>query len=149
MSVTDVSNVCHKHVYISEPGITPVHIHLSICHLKENVPTDYREMERREEEEEEMKTAAEREEEEEEQEEEDDDDTDSARIKKKKTNKQEGVTSCPDRKCVPGIIYLGHIPPRFRPKHLRNLMSVYGEIGRIFLQPEGIRTINNIYHTWT
>ncbi|XP_036959886.1 activator of basal transcription 1 [Acanthopagrus latus] len=96
-------------------------------------------MERREEEEEEMKTAAEREEEEEEeeeQEEEDDDDTDSARIKKKKTNKQEGVTSCPDRKCVPGIIYLGHIPPRFRPKHLRNLMSVYGEIGRIFLQPE-------------
>lgn len=41
-----------------------------------------------------------------------------------------------DKKCVPGIIYLGHIPPRLRPKHLRNLLSVYGEIGRIFLQPE-------------
>ncbi|XP_012714204.2 activator of basal transcription 1, partial [Fundulus heteroclitus] len=41
-----------------------------------------------------------------------------------------------DRKCVPGIVYLGHIPPRFRPKHLRNLLSVYGEVGRIFLQPE-------------
>ncbi|XP_051806026.1 activator of basal transcription 1 [Acanthochromis polyacanthus] len=41
-----------------------------------------------------------------------------------------------DRKCVPGILYLGHIPPRLRPKHLRNLLSVYGEIGRIFLQPE-------------
>ncbi|XP_070696462.1 activator of basal transcription 1 [Pempheris klunzingeri] len=45
-------------------------------------------------------------------------------------------TSCPDRKCVPGILYLGHIPPRFRPKHLRNLLSPFGEIGRIFLQPE-------------
>lgn len=55
-----------------------------------------------------------------------------------KTKKEEGVgvTSGPDRKCVPGIIYLGHIPPRLRPKHLRNLLSVYGEIGRIFLQPE-------------
>uniref|UniRef100_A0A3Q1CA54 Activator of basal transcription 1 n=1 Tax=Amphiprion ocellaris TaxID=80972 RepID=A0A3Q1CA54_AMPOC len=41
-----------------------------------------------------------------------------------------------DRKCVPGVLYLGHIPPRLRPKHLRNLLSVYGEIGRIFLQPE-------------
>ncbi|KAM6924680.1 activator of basal transcription 1 [Xenentodon cancila] len=46
------------------------------------------------------------------------------------------MTSCQDSKCVPGIIYLGHIPPKLRPKHLRNLLSVYGEIGRIFLQPE-------------
>lgn len=45
-----------------------------------------------------------------------------------------GVKS--EKKVVPGIIYLGHIPPRLRPKHLRNLLSVYGEIGRIFLQPE-------------
>ncbi|XP_070767059.1 activator of basal transcription 1 [Enoplosus armatus] len=60
-----------------------------------------------------------------------------ASLKKKKTKqKGVGVTSCPNRKCVPGIIYLGHIPPRFRPKHLRNLLSVFGEIGRIFLQPE-------------
>ncbi|XP_061470304.1 activator of basal transcription 1 [Rhineura floridana] len=40
------------------------------------------------------------------------------------------------RKIVPGIIYLGHIPPRFRPRHVRNLLSVHGEVGRIFLQPE-------------
>lgn len=45
--------------------------------------------------------------------------------------------SCTDRKCVPGIIYLGHIPPRLRPKHLRNMLAAYGEIGRVFLQPEG------------
>lgn len=43
------------------------------------------------------------------------------------------------KKGVPGIIYLGHIPPRFRPRHVRNLLSVYGEVGRIFLQPEGER----------
>ncbi|KAM9344070.1 activator of basal transcription 1 [Pholidichthys leucotaenia] len=52
------------------------------------------------------------------------------------TSEAKKKTSCLERKCVPGIIYLGHIPPRFRPKHLRNLLSVYGEIGRIFLQPE-------------
>ncbi|XP_077370353.1 activator of basal transcription 1 [Festucalex cinctus] len=46
------------------------------------------------------------------------------------------TSSSSDKKCVPGILYLGHIPPRFRPKHMRNLLSVYGEIGRIFLQPE-------------
>ncbi|KAK5873234.1 hypothetical protein PBY51_018297 [Eleginops maclovinus] len=49
-------------------------------------------------------------------------------------NNEEEVSD--DRKCVPGIIYLGHIPPRLRPKHLRNLLSAYGEVGRIFLQPE-------------
>lgn len=55
-----------------------------------------------------------------------------------KKSKKKGVivTSCVNRKCVPGIIYLGHIPPRLRPKHLRNMLSLYGEIGRIFLQPE-------------
>lgn len=63
----------------------------------------------------------------------DNDDEDAAGMKKTKQR----MTSCPDRKCVPGILYLGHIPPRLRPKHLRNLLSVYGEIGRIFLQPEG------------
>ncbi|KAM3910792.1 activator of basal transcription 1 [Leptodactylus fuscus] len=36
----------------------------------------------------------------------------------------------------PGIIYLGHIPPRLRPRHIRNVMSSHGEVGRIFLQAE-------------
>ncbi|XP_065104213.1 activator of basal transcription 1 [Paramisgurnus dabryanus] len=42
----------------------------------------------------------------------------------------------PKKKCIPGIVYLGHIPPKMRPKHVRNMLSVYGEIGRVFLQPE-------------
>ncbi|XP_056394600.1 activator of basal transcription 1 [Hyla sarda] len=37
---------------------------------------------------------------------------------------------------IPGIIYLGHIPPRLRPRHIRNMMSLHGEVGRIFLQSE-------------
>ncbi|CAJ1085692.1 activator of basal transcription 1-like%2C partial [Xyrichtys novacula] len=63
----------------------------------------------------------------------DDDEDDGVRLKKSFVKKCVGGA---EKKCVPGIIYLGHIPPRFRPKHLRNLLSVYGEIGRIFLQPE-------------
>ncbi|XP_031149008.1 activator of basal transcription 1 [Sander lucioperca] len=64
-------------------------------------------------------------------------DQDAAVMKEKKTKRKAvGVASCADRKCIPGILYLGHVPPRFRPKHLRNLLSAYGEIGRIFLQPE-------------
>ncbi|KPP65163.1 Activator of basal transcription 1-like [Scleropages formosus] len=40
------------------------------------------------------------------------------------------------KKIVPGILYLGHIPPRLRPSHVRTMLGAYGEIGRIFLQPE-------------
>ncbi|XP_070824834.1 activator of basal transcription 1 [Chaetodon trifascialis] len=110
-------------------------------------------MERREDEE--RKTRAQREEEEEEEEDEEEEEEEDgtvavkggdaedekqkdehAGMMEKSKQKGAGVTSCPDRKSVPGIIYLGHIPPRLRPKHLRNLLSVHGEIGRIFLQPE-------------
>ncbi|XP_051282734.1 activator of basal transcription 1 [Dicentrarchus labrax] len=100
----------------------------------------------RKEEEEESKTTSQREEDEEKEEEaaatagrggdEDNDENEYASGKKKTKQKGVGVTSCPDRKRLPGIIYLGHIPPRLRPKHLRNMLSAFGEIGRIFLQPE-------------
>ncbi|KAF3815403.1 activator of basal transcription 1 [Mirounga angustirostris] len=40
------------------------------------------------------------------------------------------------KRVVPGIVYLGHLPPRFRPLHVRNLLSAYGEVGRVFFQPE-------------
>ncbi|XP_016402172.1 activator of basal transcription 1-like, partial [Sinocyclocheilus rhinocerous] len=30
------------------------------------------------------------------------------------------------KNCIPGIVYLGHIPPRMRPKHMRTMLSVYG-----------------------
>lgn len=40
------------------------------------------------------------------------------------------------KKTVPGIVYIGHIPPRLRPRYLRTMLGPYGEIGRIFLMPE-------------
>ncbi|KAM9038676.1 activator of basal transcription 1-like [Sarcophilus harrisii] len=40
------------------------------------------------------------------------------------------------KRVMPGILYLGHIPPRFRPLHVRNLLSGHGEIGRVFFQPQ-------------
>jgi ESF2/ABP1 family protein len=49
-----------------------------------------------------------------------------------------GEAACGSKKrVVPGIVYLGHIPPRFRPLHVRNLLSAYGEVGRVFFQAEG------------
>ncbi|XP_007534644.1 activator of basal transcription 1 [Erinaceus europaeus] len=48
----------------------------------------------------------------------------------------EEAASSGKKRVVPGIVYLGHLPPRFRPLHVRNLMSAYGEVGRVFFQPE-------------
>uniref|UniRef100_H2YMQ4 Activator of basal transcription 1 n=1 Tax=Ciona savignyi TaxID=51511 RepID=H2YMQ4_CIOSA len=37
---------------------------------------------------------------------------------------------------VPGVIYISFLPPRMTPLHLRQIFEKYGEVGRIFLQPE-------------
>ena len=36
-----------------------------------------------------------------------------------------------------GVVYLSRIPPFMKPNKLRSLLSTYGEIGRIYLRPEG------------
>lgn len=50
---------------------------------------------------------------------------------------EEATCNGSKKKIVPGIVYLGHVPPRFRPLHVRNLLSAYGEVGRVFFQAEG------------
>ncbi|XP_064477477.1 activator of basal transcription 1-like [Ornithodoros turicata] len=40
------------------------------------------------------------------------------------------------KKKTPGIVYLSYIPPKLNVKMVRQMLSAYGEIGRIFLQPE-------------
>jgi len=40
------------------------------------------------------------------------------------------------KKSVPGIIYLSRIPPAMKPLKIRNIFSQFGEVGRLFLQPE-------------
>jgi hypothetical protein len=36
-----------------------------------------------------------------------------------------------------GVIYISRIPPGMRPTKVRHLMSAHGDIGRVYLQPEG------------
>lgn len=36
-----------------------------------------------------------------------------------------------------GICYLSRVPPRMDPSHVRQILSQYGEIQRIYLAPEG------------
>ncbi|XP_031552248.1 pre-rRNA-processing protein ESF2-like [Actinia tenebrosa] len=36
----------------------------------------------------------------------------------------------------PGIIYLSRLPPFMKPSKVRYIFSQYGEVGRLFLQPE-------------
>lgn len=40
------------------------------------------------------------------------------------------------KKKVPGVVYLSYIPPKMNVKTVRSMLSKYGELGRIFLQPE-------------
>jgi ESF2/ABP1 family protein len=37
-----------------------------------------------------------------------------------------------------GVIYISRIPPGMRPSKVRHLMSAYGEVGRVYLQQEGV-----------
>jgi hypothetical protein len=37
-----------------------------------------------------------------------------------------------------GVIYISRIPPGMRPTKVRHLMSAYGDIGRVYLQQEGM-----------
>ena len=37
-----------------------------------------------------------------------------------------------------GVVYISRIPPGMRPTKVRHLMSAYGEVGRVYLQQEGM-----------
>ncbi len=37
----------------------------------------------------------------------------------------------------PGIVYLSRIPPFMSVKKIRQIFSIHGEIGRVFLQADG------------
>jgi len=47
----------------------------------------------------------------------------------------------------PGIIYLSRIPPYMKPLKVRHVFSDFGEIGRVFLQPEGMVVLETCDHT--
>ena len=37
---------------------------------------------------------------------------------------------------VPGLVYVSFLPPKMTPLHLKQIFSKYGELGRIYLQPD-------------
>ena len=37
---------------------------------------------------------------------------------------------------IPGLVYVSFLPPKMTPLHLKQIFSKYGEIGRIYLQPD-------------
>jgi ESF2/ABP1 family protein len=48
-----------------------------------------------------------------------------------------------------GVIYISRIPPGMSPTKVRHLMSAYGEVGRVYLQQEGMYPIigsDSIYY---
>ncbi|XP_064397747.1 uncharacterized protein LOC135344467 [Halichondria panicea] len=50
--------------------------------------------------------------------------------------------SCDEESCeeavktTPGIVYLSRVPPFMKPHKVRHLLSPYGSVGRVYLQPE-------------
>ena len=47
-----------------------------------------------------------------------------------------------------GIIYLSRIPPFMSVKKIRQIFSAYGEVDRIFLQPDGKQQLFGVFHFW-
>ena len=45
-----------------------------------------------------------------------------------------------------GVIYISRIPPGMQPTKVRHLMSQYGEVGRVYLQKEGMTTFMHSWH---
>jgi ESF2/ABP1 family protein len=42
-----------------------------------------------------------------------------------------------------GVVYISRIPPGMRPTKVRHLMSQYGEIGKVYLQQEGVHVYSS------
>lgn len=45
----------------------------------------------------------------------------------------------------PGIIYFSRLPPFMKPAKVRYIFAQYGEVGRLFLQAEGIKKIVRVF----
>ncbi len=62
-------------------------------------------------------------------------------------------SSCDEESCdeavktTPGIVYLSSVPPFMKPHKVRHLLSPYGSVGRVYLQPEGEHTTHTTHHT--
>ena len=48
------------------------------------------------------------------------------------------------KETVPGVIYLSRVPPFMSVKKIRDVFGQYGDLGRIFLQPDGKNMRKNV-----
>ena len=50
---------------------------------------------------------------------------------------EETLSTRKSKETTPGVVYMSRLPPFMKPAKIRNIFSQYGEVGRLFLQPEG------------
>jgi len=65
--------------------------------------------------------------------------TPATKKKKKKLNKvlsKERLQRLQEKHARRGILYISRIPPHMKPAKLRQLLSQYGEVGRVYCTPE-------------
>lgn len=67
------------------------------------------------------------------------------KVKRKRKRSGEDVDGGGNR----GICYLSRLPPRMDPSHVRQILSQYGEIQRIYLAPEGNPFIHDVVVGWS
>lgn len=53
-------------------------------------------------------------------------------------NNYDDTKNSPKKTKEPGIVYLSRVPPFMNVSKVRQIFGEYGEVGRIFLQPDGV-----------
>lgn len=60
-----------------------------------------------------------------------------SRVQKVKSKRKQLQGDTADNSDKRGVCYLSRVPPHMNPSHIRQLLSSYGEVQRIYLAPEG------------
>ena len=53
------------------------------------------------------------------------------------TGERQKVKKTKKKDTRPGVVYLSRVPPYMKPHKLKHLLTPYGRIGHVYLQPEG------------
>ena len=64
------------------------------------------------------------------------DDAAAARAKRQKAKREVLAERAKRKQAKRGVVYLGAIPPRMKPQKLRQLLSPFGKLDRVYLTPE-------------
>jgi ESF2/ABP1 family protein len=64
-------------------------------------------------------------------------DKEETQVQKVKNKRKRLQSDAADNSDKRGVCYLSRVPPQMNPSHIRQVLSSYGEIQRIYLAPEG------------